>query len=76
MHLLLRIMLEYYQYKKQQYIEKIAQTVDTVTQNKKLKIDFTDFMKIVDYHLDYLSLTLKLELYRKCYCVGKGNITF
>lgn len=60
MHYLLRIMVEYYQYTKQRLFEKVNSTIDAITQKNKINIDFSDFMKIVDYHFEYMSLTQKI----------------
>ena len=53
-------MVEYYQYTKQRLFEKVNSTIDAITQKNKINIDFSDFMKIVDYHFEYMSLTQKI----------------
>lgn len=46
-----------------------------VTQGKKTSICLMDFQKIFQLHFTFLSFTKIIELYRKCYCIGNGNVS-
>lgn len=50
MHFILRLMLEYYQYLKQKEIDKMIKTINTITQNKVVGLNFPDFLKVFEYH--------------------------
>lgn len=53
----------------------MAKTLNFTAFGKKSSLVYSDFCKIFDYHFDFLSMSERVELYRRCYCVGNGNVT-
>ena len=74
-HFILRILLEYYQSKKAQQFKNIYSLTELFGKDKNTILTFENFFKIFEYNFTYLSLTEKMEIYKKCYSCSRGKIT-
>ena len=74
-HFVLRLLLEYYHFRKSRLISALSKTFSTSGGHSAKHMDFETFLKLFDYNSFSLTLTSKTTIYQQSFALGRGTVT-